>query len=159
MINDKELSFKKIVLLYRGSRDGDDTQICHKLCDRKKNVLIIIKTDTGYIFGGYSKIGFEVNNIQNEYKIDNNCFLFSKNLKKIYPVIQNQKVICNINSNNGLNFYASLAFYNKFMNNYGSSICGGSFYYYFTGLNSDSKKINGGKVNYKCQELEVFQLL
>ena len=154
--NDKEFSFEKIVLLFRGSRDGDDTQICHKLCDRKKNVLIIIKTDTGYIFGGYSKIGFEANNYQDEYKIDNNCFLFSKNLKKIYPVIQNKKVICNVNSSAGLCFYGSLTFRNKFMNNYVSNICGGDFYNYFSGLQPDSKKINGGKVNYKCQELKFF---
>ena len=108
--NDKELSFKKLVLLYRGSRDGDDTKICHNLCDHKQNILIIIKSDIGYIFGGYSKIGFETNNDKPEYKIDNSCFLFSKNLKKVYPVVKNQKVICNINNNNGLCFYGCLAF-------------------------------------------------
>jgi len=156
--NDKELSFKKIVLLYRGSRDGDDTKICHNLCDHKKNVLIIIKSDIGYIFGGYSKIGFEIKKKEYEYKIDNNCFLFSKNMKKIYPVIKNKKVICNINSNVGLNFYASLAIYNKFMNNMDSCVCGGFCNKYFTGLKNDYL-INGGKCNFKCQELEVFQLL
>jgi len=156
--NDKELSFKKLVLLYRGSRDGDDTKICHNLCDHKKNVLIIIKSDIDYIFGGYSKIGFEANNSKCVYKIDNNCFLFSKNLKVIYPVIKNRKVICNVDSNSGLNFYASLAFFNKFMNNMSSWICRGDCSYYFTGLKKDYL-INGGKCNFKCQELEVFQLL
>ena len=157
--NDKELSFKKIVLLYRGSRDGDDTQICHNLCDHKKNVLIIIKSDIGYIFGGYSKIGFEAyNNNECVYKIDNNCFLFSKNLKTIYPVVQNKEVICNIDSYSGLNFYASLSFYNEFMNNMKSCVCGGDCHNYFIGIKKDYL-INGGKRNFKCQELEVFQLL
>ena len=43
-----------------------------------KNILIIIKSKTGYIFGGYIKISYRV--IPNfDYKIDNYCFLFSYN--------------------------------------------------------------------------------
>ena len=38
-------------LLYRGSRDGDSTQTCHELCDNKQNVLIVMKSDTNYVFG------------------------------------------------------------------------------------------------------------
>ena len=53
----------------------------------------MILSDTGYIFGGYSKIGFKTNNNNNEYKIDNNSFLFSVNLKKIYPVIKNTEAV------------------------------------------------------------------
>jgi len=71
--NDKTFLFKEIKLLFQGSRDGDRTKTCHELCDNKKNVLIIMKSDFGYIFGGYSKIGFKMNkNINDwEYKIDN----------------------------------------------------------------------------------------
>ena len=61
--NDKSFNFDEIKLLYRGSRDGDNTTLCHELCDNKQNVLIVIKSDTGYIFGGYSKIGFKAINI------------------------------------------------------------------------------------------------
>ena len=87
--NDINFNFNSIKLLYRGSRDGDKTKTCHELCDNKQNVLIIMQSDSGFIFGGYSKIGFqtvtEISSI--EYKIDNDSFLFSVNLKKIYPVI------------------------------------------------------------------------
>ena len=87
--NDESFIFNKIKLLYRGSRDGDRTKTCHELCDNKQNVLIIIQSDKGYIFGGYSKIGFKTikNSEYKIYKIDNNSFLFSMDLKKIYPVI------------------------------------------------------------------------
>ena len=87
--NDKSSNFNEIKLLYRGSRDADRNKTCHQLCDNKQNILIVMKSDTGHIFGGYSKIGFKTNNNINngEYLIDNNCFLFSLNLKKIYPVI------------------------------------------------------------------------
>ena len=43
--HDKSFSFKYLNLLYRSSRDGDRTETCHKLCDDKKNVLIILKSD------------------------------------------------------------------------------------------------------------------
>ena len=48
--NDNSFKFNYLKLLYRGSRDGDRTKTCHKLCDNKQNVLIIIQSDTGYIF-------------------------------------------------------------------------------------------------------------
>ena len=127
------------------------------MCDNKKNVLIIIKSDIGYIFGGYCKIGFEVNN--KEYKIDNNCFLFSYNLKKIYPVVKDMKAICHINIIFGLCFYASLTFEDNFMKIANSKVCGGMQYSsYFNGINARAE-MNGGNSEFTCKELEVFQLL
>ena len=49
--NDPLFNFTMIQLLYRGSRDGDSTQTCHELCDNKQNVLIVMKSDTNYVFG------------------------------------------------------------------------------------------------------------
>ena len=152
--NDKTFSFNNLNLLYRGSRDGDRTSTCHKLCDNKQNVLIIIKSSKGKIFGGYCKIGFKVSS-KNEYKIDNNCFLFSYDLKKIYPVIENKEAICYIGIEFGLCFSGSLVFYDNFMNNKNSNICGGTLC--FKGLTTNYE-MNGGKKNFKCQDLEVFQL-
>ena len=82
--NDKSLNFNNLKLLYRASRDGDSTKTFHKLCDNKQNVLIIIKSDIGYIFGGYSKIGFKTSKNWDGEK-DNLSFLFSIDLKRIYP--------------------------------------------------------------------------
>ena len=153
--NDKTINFNNIKLLFRGSRNGDRTTTCHALCDNKQNVLIIMKSDSGYIFGGYSKVGFKINN-NIDYKIDNNCFLFSLNLKKIYPVIKDKKVICHIGIDKGLCFYSSLAFRDNFMrkkNNIYESILK-----YFNDL-ENCFEMNGGQSYFICQELEVFQLL
>ena len=155
--NDKSFNFNDIKLLYRGSEDGDRTKTCHELCDNKQNVLIIMKSETGYIFGGYSKVGFKVNN-NCEYKIDNNCFLFSLNLKKIYPVIKDKNVICHIYETYGLCFYCSLAFYNNFISgNEGAQIYN-SIQRYFNGF-ENTYEMNGGQNYFKLNELEVFQLL
>ena len=165
--NDTSLNFKGPKLLYRGSRDGDKTKTCHKLCDNKQNVLIIMQTDNNYIFGGYSKIGFKaINDINKwEWKKDNtlhqlksygNCFLFSINLKKIYPVIKDEEIICHISDKSGLCFDSSLSFGDNFMhtnNSINSFITN-----MFNGFENEYE-INGGKVSFILSELEVFQLL
>ena len=153
---DKTFNFNEIKLLYRGSRDGDRTKNCHQLCDNKQNVLIIMQSDTGHIFGGYSKIGFKTKNIP-EWKLDNNCFLFSLDLKKIYPVIKEEKIICHLGEESGLCFAHSLSFTDNFMNRNDNR-----FYFKinkkFKGL-KDTYEMNGGKDKFTCKDLEVFQLL
>ena len=153
--NDQSFIFNNLKLLYRGSRDGDSTKTCHQLCDNKKHVLIVIQSDTGHIFGGYSKIGFKLGN--REYKIDNNCFLYSYDLRKIYPVVKDKEVICNIEEIRGLCFYGSLAFVDKFMNVYDNKFMS-KIKLYFNGLNEDYE-MNGGNKHFKCKDLEVFQLI
>ena len=155
--NDKTLNISKIKLLFRGSRDGERTKTCHELCDNKQHVLIIMKSETGYIFGGYSKIGFKANKIL-EYKIDNNCFLFSLNLKKIYPVIKDKNVICHTRETSGLCFFGSLMFYDYFMSKKDWPNLNMDIKQYFNNLET-VYEMNGGQEYFKCDELEVFQLL
>ena len=155
--NDKTLNISKIKLLFRGSRDGERTKTCHELCDNKQHVLIIMKSETGYIFGGYSKIGFKANKIL-EYKIDNNCFLFSLNLKKIYPVIKDKNVICHTRETSGLCFFGSLMFYDYFMSKKDWPNLNMDIKQYFNNLET-IYEMNGGQEYFKCDELEVFQLL
>ena len=155
--NDNSFQFNSLKLLFRGSRDGERTKKCHQLCDNKKNVLIIIKSDSGNIFGGYCKIGFRTCP-DLEYKIDNNSFLFSNNLRKIYPAINNSPCICHINDSYGLCFYASLCIYDWFMSNSNSEVCGGACEKYFNEL-TKNYEMNGGNRYFKCVELEVFQLI
>ena len=154
--NDKSFNFKEIKLLYRGSRDGDRTKTCHQLCDNKRNILIIMQSDIGYIFGGYSSIEFKINNSW-DYKIDNKCFLFSINLRKIYPVIKNIPVICHVEAEQGLCFYGSLAFKDYFMNKKNNKIMK-SIKSYFNGL-KDIYEMNRNESEFTCKELEVFQLI
>ena len=155
--NDKSFYFNNINLLYRGTKDGDRTETCHKLCDNKKNIIIFMKSDNGYRFGGYCKIGFKTN-INKEYKIDNNCFLFSIDLKEIYPVIENKEVICYTSNKRGLCFYSSLIFNDKFLTKSQSFVCIDDCDDYFKNLPLNIG-INGGKKEFKCLELEVFQLI
>ena len=157
--NDKAFNFRKIQLLYRGSKDGDKTKTCHNLCDEKKHVLIFMKSSNGYIFGGYSKIGFKTNNdpMNFEYKKDNNSFLFSINLKKIYPVVKDKAVISNTRDISGLCFYSSLVFQDNFMKRNENYIIK-TITKCFNGFDTEFE-MNGGEDQFRCKELEVFQLL
>ncbi len=151
---DKSLNFNNIRLLYRASRDGDSTKTCHKLCDNKQNVLIIIKSDIGYIFGGYSKIGFKTSKNWDGEK-DNLSFLFSIDLKRIYPAIKDKNTIINSDETYGLCFTGSLYFKDNFF--YKSNSFGNYIKEHFNGL-EDKFEMNGGKKFFKIKELEVFQL-
>ena len=150
----KLININQIKLLYKSSRDSDNVKICHKLCVNKKNIIIIIKSDNNYIFGGYTKIGFKSDILKNS--IDNKSFLFSVNLKKIYPAIKDKNVIGHIDEKRGLTFTGSIYFYEGFMkrNNYISN----SINEYFYGFN-DKYEMNGGKNKFIIKELEVYQLL
>ena len=157
--NDKTFNFNEMKLLYRASRDGDNTAICHELCDNKQNVLIIIKSKTGYIFGGYSKIGFKTYDDQSDWEFlkDDNSFLFSINLKRIYPSIKGRNAISNFSKNHGLCFTESLFFYDNFM-----SLSNNTFRKtikkHFNGLN-ENYEMNGNHSKFKIEDLEVFHLL
>jgi hypothetical protein len=58
-------------LIYRASQDGFEANDFHSKCDQKPNTLMIIKSEHGNIFGGYTeqKIGQEmdIEMIQNHY--------------------------------------------------------------------------------------------
>jgi hypothetical protein len=41
-------------LIYRASQDGFEAANFHSKCDNKPNTLVIIKSENGNIFGGYT---------------------------------------------------------------------------------------------------------
>ena len=50
---------ESFTLLHRASRDGFESKSFHDHCDNIKGTLTIIKTVTGYIFGGYTEVGWK----------------------------------------------------------------------------------------------------
>ena len=43
-----------LVLLYKATKDGDDSKIFHLKCNNYKNTLVIVKTKKGLRFGGFT---------------------------------------------------------------------------------------------------------
>ena len=75
-------NMKSISLIYTSKKDGTSSSSFHLKCDYKPDILIIIKTKTNSIFGGYTKNFFDSE--KNMKKIDKNSFLFNINKMKIF---------------------------------------------------------------------------
>ena len=67
-------SIKDIKLIYRASKDGDNSNDFHSKCDNKENTVTFIKDKKGKIFGGFANQKWNQNN---GWISDSNAFLFS----------------------------------------------------------------------------------
>ena len=70
----------KFELIFTASKDGDSSEIFHKICDGKGPTVTLIKSKNGHIFGGYLTVPFSSDRKSHS---DDKAFLFSlTNLKK-----------------------------------------------------------------------------
>ncbi len=46
-------------MLWRGSRDGFDADTFHRLCNGIPNTLVLVKSTTGCIFGGFTRVHWQ----------------------------------------------------------------------------------------------------
>ena len=152
--NNKKI--KDIKLIYTAKEDGDITDIFHSKCDDKMNTLMLIKTNSEYKFGGFTKTGWKNDKGKDIY--DEKAFCFSINLKRIYN-ISNPKFALHCQSVDGRPSFGS--------NNY-VFLLGNNFLSKSTSkveaMNDDyigekkKMEINGGKEYFQVEELEVFQI-
>ena len=140
----------KSQLLYRKSRDGDEFQTFHKLCDNKGgSTLILIKLDNGNILGSYTVLNWDS---KSEWKDDLNMFAFS--------LTENAKCIKNNNNKLGIycnpNYGPHTAFH--FFNNQNKKM---KVTYIETGYYSfnESNKLSKEKGYFNTQEVEIFKIL
>lgn len=78
-------------LIFDTKRDGDYSSTFHDKCDGKSPTLVVIKSNSGYIFGGYVTTAFNCNNSNIEAP---NSFIFSLNEKqKYYASSQTNSII------------------------------------------------------------------
>ena len=61
-------------LIYRATRDGFTAQAFHSKCDNQGNTISLIKTNSDYVFGGFS-INKWVSS--SSWSFDSNAFIFS----------------------------------------------------------------------------------
>jgi hypothetical protein len=88
-------------LIYKASQDGFEASTFHSKCDKKPNTLIIIKSQNGNVFGGYTEQDWSNNDPPsvNVDKPDQNAFIFSLINKENTPLkikcSHNQGILCN----------------------------------------------------------------
>ena len=75
----------KFNLLFKATRDGDRISKFADKVKGKSPILILIKTKTGYKFGGYTTVEWDMTGYYT-YKKDENAFIFSINNKQKFNI-------------------------------------------------------------------------
>ena len=144
------VSKKKYRLLYRASRDGDSANRFHYICDKHSNLIVLIKTQKGLRFGGFTSSKFRSTS---HLKFDNNAFLFSLDNKKVFNIIPGQYAIYCYDNTGPCFSKGSLYVPNSFFSKYGKTrIAGGPFQF------RKDYELNNGNEKFLIKELEVFQV-
>ena len=141
---------KKYRLIYRASRDGDSATKFHYLCDKYSNLIILIETQKGLKFGGYTSSKFRSSS---HLKFDNNAFLFSLDQMKVFNILPGHYAIYCYDNTGPCFSKGSLYVPNSFFTKYGKTrIAGGPYQF------RKDYELNNGKEKFLIKELEVFQV-
>ena len=159
--------YKRMGLIYRGSRDGTTSNIFHNKCDNKGPTIILFKNEKGNIFGGYCPISWKS---EGGWQSVPEAFIFTlTNIYNIEPTKFNRG-----NDQYGIYFGSDLGpwfgnssnigfrtDYSKNNNCY--SYFGHSGYLSYQDSLGKGKSIftgdlNNNNANYKINEIEVFSL-
>jgi len=91
-ISSNNLHITKLILnlLYKASVDTDKASAFHKKCDKAESTLVLIETDKGKRFGGYTSTNWKGNCLE---KKDEKAFIFSLDKMKIYENIPEEVAI------------------------------------------------------------------
>jgi len=160
------INFKKLELIYRATRDGDDNINFHKKCDNQGPNLMLFRNDKGNIFGGYSSISW---NNSGDWQLAPGSFLFTlTNIHNTQPT----KFQLNNNCKNQIYFhsaygpllgYSDLYFYKTFLNQYNNN-CYREFPNAFEdnlgkGKSIFTSDLNSNNKYIKRNEIEIFKIL
>ena len=157
--------YKRMELIYRGSRDGTTSNIFHNKCDNKGPTIILFKNDKGNIYGGYCPISWNNNG---DWQSVPEAFIFTlTNIYNIEPTKFNRT-----NDKNGICFISSLGpwFGNSsnigFINDYSKENNCFSNFGVESGYQDSLGKgrsiftgdLNNNNIYYKINEIEAFKL-
>ena len=137
-------------LIFDTSRDGDTIDSFKNKCEGKCPTLVIVKTDTGIIFGGYATSAW----IKGGPIADNNSFVFSLEPQKKYNVTVPSSALYGYHYDIGIIFQFGTCYFRiasnctKNNNNYVSIYC------YESGL----KNIIKGGGEFIVSRMEIFKL-
>ena len=154
---------QKWKLIYRATRDGFKAADFHSKCDHISNTLVIIKSTSGNVFGGYTQQNWLQTNIVNSSKTDPNAFIFSFINKDNRPLLMKcQDPATAIYCHNGFGPLFGIGNYiriqdNSNLNDENYSDLGKTYRHpeYVHG-SQEAKSFLAGTFKFKTTEIEVF---
>ena len=146
------ISFK---LIFRATRDGNESKYLHEKVDGLDKTLLIIKTREKFKFGGY--INYKWTSSEKWICDDEECFVFSISLRKIYYPIEG-KIKYYFNKDYGPNFSVFGIEKNLFEKSSLNIHTAKDANCFFSGFTVDYE-LTGGKKEFQVEELEVFRII
>ena len=149
-IQDIILKGAKFNLLFKATTHGDKASIFHEKCDNHQLTLVLVETDIGARFGGFTTQTWDGHCIK---KDDNNAFVFSIDENQLFDIITNEPAIGCYPKFGPVFFGCQIRIYNEFFTK-GGTTC-------FRGLNYKTTKdfqLNKGKQTYIVKDIEVYEI-
>ena len=153
IVNKIQLIFKKDVkfhLIYRATELGDKIKTFHQMCDNLNSSLVIIETNKGLRFGGFTTKSWRGNGFK---KADNNAFVFSIDNNKIYNVIKKDFAIGSFPKFGPVFMGYQIKISDNFFSTKSSTCLKGLYY-----STTKDYELNNGDQFYIVKDIEIYSL-
>ena len=154
MITRKINKFNKkltLNLLYKASADTDKATAFHSKCDNAKSTIVLIETDKGKRFGGYTTCNWRGDCID---KKDEDAFVFSFDTMKTYDNIPGEEAIGCYPKFGPIFMGCQIRIYDNAFSKGGTT--------FERGLNFNTEEdyeLTGGERAFNVKEIEVYEVI
>ena len=138
-------------LLYKATADSDKASAFHEKCDKANRTIVLIETDKGKRFGGYTSMSWKG---EAEEKNDEEAFVFSLDKMKTYDNITGELAIGCYPKFGPIFMGCQIRIYDD------AFVKGGTTFE--KGLNYNTEEdfeLNGGERNFIVKEIEVYEVI
>ena len=138
-------------LIYKARADSDSASAFHKKCDRAKSTLVLVETDQGKRFGGYTSRSWAGECIE---KKDDEAFIFSLDKMMTYDIIPGEEAIGCYPKFGPIFMGCQIRIYDN------AFIKGGTTFE--KGMNFDTLEdfeLTGGEREFNVREIEVYEVI
>lgn len=143
----------KMTMIYKASYDSFTANTFHTKCDYYPKTLVLIKTEQGIRFGGYTEVTW---NNDVDFKADNNAFLFSIERMEKYPITEGTPCAIYCRYDFGPTFGEGF----DLCINDNAKHTNGNYSNFPTsyGRGFEKHALTSGNVNFNVIEIEVYQI-
>ena len=144
---------KKVIinLLYKATADSDKAQAFHEKCDKAQSSLVLIETDKGKRFGGFTTSSWSGDCID---KKDEDAFIFSLDKMKVYRNIPGEDAIGCYPNFGPIFLGCQIRIYDNAFSKGGTTFEKGSNY-----ETEEDYELTGGDTEFNVKEIEVYEVI
>ena len=138
-------------LIYKARADSDLASAFHKKCDRAKSTLVLVETDQGKRFGGYTSRSWAGECIE---KKDDEAFIFSLDKMMTYDIIPGEEAIGCYPKFGPIFMGCQIRIYDN------AFIKGGTTFEKGMNFNTlEDFELTGGEREFNVREIEVYEVI